>query len=120
MYGDRELERESEIDGILSPAVAEHLYSFSPKSAIFSDITDTSSVMSKMSKATYTTNQSIISPININFSLCDNCPYEYNSDELNGFDEIVDFITKMFVRIDSEMQIFVSNSKTYKEKQVCI
>jgi len=70
--------------------------------------------MSKVSKVTYT-NQSICTPTNI--SLTDNCPYYY-SDELQGLDEIIDFIEKKFLRIDGEMRAFIMSFKTLKEKQI--
>ena len=108
IYG--EPEHEHDIEGFVSPAKSEHIYTFSPKVDNF----DNTSFISKVSKVTYTS-QSICTPTNI--SLTDNCPYYY-SDELQGLDEIIDFIEKKFLRIDGEMRAFILSFKTLKEKQV--
>jgi len=114
IYGDREPEHENDIEGFISPLKSEHIYTFSPKNV--SDNFDTASFTSKMSKVTYA-NQSICTPDDI--SLTDNCPYYY-SDELQGLDDIIDFIEKKFLRVDGEMRAFILNIKTLKEKQVNI
>jgi len=118
IYGDHEQEHEAEFEGIISPVISEQLHSFSTKNIPATINAETSSITSKMSKMAHITNQSMISPTIT--SLSDNCPYEYNTEELKGFDEIIDFIIKKISRIDSEMNVFISNSKSYKEKQVSL
>jgi len=115
IYGERDSDCEPDIEGFISPVNAEYMYTFSPRN-FNNDNSDTISFTSKISKVTYT-NQSICTPTNI--SLTDNCPYEC-SDDIKGLDEIIDFITKKFLRVDEEMHFFISNLKAFKEKQVIL